>query len=77
MALQKMGVVVNYAKVREMSVAVVGVGGVGSVVSEMLTRCGVGKVSGVCVLVCVHLCLFVAHLLSYFSLTMIAWKWPT
>jgi ubiquitin-like modifier-activating enzyme 5 len=27
-----------------MTVAVVGVGGVGSVTAEMLTRCGIGKV---------------------------------
>lgn len=45
MALKRMGVVDNFERVREMTVAVVGVGGVGSVVSEMLTRCGVGKVS--------------------------------
>lgn len=44
MALQRMGVVKNFERVRELTVAVVGVGGVGSVVSEMLTRCGVGKV---------------------------------
>ena len=45
MALQRMGVVENFERVREVTVAVVGVGGVGSVVAEMLTRCGVGKVS--------------------------------
>ncbi len=32
-------------KIRDYSVAVVGVGGVGSVTAEMLTRCGIGKVS--------------------------------
>ncbi len=31
-------------KIRDYSVAVVGVGGVGSVTAEMLTRCGIGKV---------------------------------
>lgn len=45
MALQRMGVVDNFERVRQLSIAVVGVGGVGSVVAEMLTRCGVGKVS--------------------------------
>jgi ubiquitin-like modifier-activating enzyme 5 len=45
MALQRMGIVKNFERVRDVSVAVVGIGGVGSVVSEMLTRCGVGKVS--------------------------------
>lgn len=45
MALKRMGVVENFERVRDLAVAVVGVGGVGSVVSEMLTRCGVGKVS--------------------------------
>lgn len=43
LALQRMGIVKNYEKIREMSVAIVGVGGVGSVAAEMLTRCGVGK----------------------------------
>ncbi|XP_052748883.1 ubiquitin-like modifier-activating enzyme 5 [Galleria mellonella] len=43
MALKRMGIVNNYEKIREMSVAVVGVGGVGSVTAEMLTRCGIGK----------------------------------
>ncbi|KAL0279184.1 UNVERIFIED_CONTAM: hypothetical protein PYX00_000794 [Menopon gallinae] len=43
MALKRMGVVQNYEAIRDKTVAVVGVGGVGSVTSEMLTRCGVGK----------------------------------
>ncbi|KAK6730979.1 hypothetical protein RB195_007446 [Necator americanus] len=43
MALKRMGIVKDYEKIREKTVAVVGVGGVGSVVSEMLTRCAVGK----------------------------------
>jgi len=43
MALKRMGIVDNYEKIRDLSVAVVGVGGVGSVTSEMLTRCGIGK----------------------------------
>ena len=42
MALQRMGIVKDYEKIREKTVAVVGVGGVGSVACEMLTRCGVG-----------------------------------
>lgn len=33
-----------YQKIRSYTVAVVGVGGVGSVTAEMLTRCGIGKV---------------------------------
>lgn len=45
MALKRMGIVNNYEKIREYTVAVVGVGGVGSVTAEMLTRCGIGKVS--------------------------------
>ncbi len=32
-------------KIREYTVAVVGIGGVGSVTAEMLTRCGIGKVN--------------------------------
>jgi len=43
MALKRMGIVNNYEKIREYTVAIVGVGGVGSVTSEMLTRCGIGK----------------------------------
>lgn len=38
-----MGIVDNYEKIREYTVAVVGVGGVGSVTAEMLTRCGIGR----------------------------------
>ena len=43
MALKRMGIVDNYEKIRELCVAVVGIGGVGSVTAEMLTRCGIGK----------------------------------
>lgn len=43
MALKRMGIVKNYEKIRDFSVAVVGIGGVGSVTAEMLTRCGIGK----------------------------------
>lgn len=43
MALKKLGVVNNYERVRDLSVAVVGLGGIGSVVADMLTRCGIGK----------------------------------
>lgn len=32
-------------RIRTFTVAVVGVGGVGSVAAEMLTRCGIGKVN--------------------------------
>ncbi|CAF89270.1 unnamed protein product, partial [Tetraodon nigroviridis] len=44
MALKRMGIVDDYEKIRTFTVAVVGVGGVGSVTAEMLTRCGIGKV---------------------------------
>lgn len=43
MALQKMGIVENYERIREYSCIIVGVGGVGSVTAEMLVRCGIGK----------------------------------
>eukprot|EP00177_Eucheuma_denticulatum_P006292 GFKZ01011477.1.p2 GENE.GFKZ01011477.1~~GFKZ01011477.1.p2 ORF type:complete len:377 (-),score=56.42 GFKZ01011477.1:1569-2699(-) len=43
MALKRMGIVHNYEAIRTLTVAVVGVGGVGSVAAEMLTRCGIGK----------------------------------
>ncbi|XP_033022080.1 ubiquitin-like modifier-activating enzyme 5 isoform X1 [Lacerta agilis] len=43
MALKRMGIVKDYEKIRSFAVAVVGVGGVGSVTAEMLTRCGIGK----------------------------------
>jgi ubiquitin-like modifier-activating enzyme 5 len=38
-----MGVVENYELIRNFTVIIVGLGGVGSVVAEMLTRCGIGK----------------------------------
>ena len=38
-----MGIVANYEAIRNKTVAIVGVGGVGSVTAEMLTRCGIGK----------------------------------
>lgn len=43
MALKRMGIVNNYEQIRNYTVAVVGVGGVGSVTAEMLTRCGIGR----------------------------------
>ncbi|PWA49011.1 NAD(P)-binding Rossmann-fold superfamily protein [Artemisia annua] len=43
MALQRMGIVDNYERIRGFSVAIVGIGGVGSVAAEMLTRCGIGR----------------------------------
>lgn len=43
MALQRMGIVKDYERIRECTVAVVGMGGVGSVAAEMLTRCGIGR----------------------------------
>ena len=43
-ALKCMGIVEKYERIRECTVAVVGVGGVGSVTAEMLTRCGIKKV---------------------------------
>lgn len=43
MALQRMGIVANYERIRDFSVAIVGIGGVGSVAAEMLTRCGIGR----------------------------------
>lgn len=43
MALQRMGIVKDYEKIRGKTVAIVGMGGVGSVAAEMLTRCGIGR----------------------------------
>lgn len=43
MALKRMGIVNNYERIREFSVAIVGIGGVGSVAAEMLARCGIGR----------------------------------
>lgn len=42
-ALEHMGVVEDYSLIMKKTILVVGVGGVGSVVVEMLTRCGIGK----------------------------------
>jgi len=54
MALQRMGIVKDYERIRDATVAIVGMGGVGSVAAEMLTRCGIGRLLmyGVCVRVC-------------------------
>lgn len=43
MALKRMHIVKDYEKIRDCTVIIVGVGGVGSVAAEMLTRCGIGK----------------------------------
>ncbi|KAH9318421.1 hypothetical protein KI387_020190, partial [Taxus chinensis] len=43
MALKRMGIVDNYERIQEFSVAIIGIGGVGSVTAEMLTRCGIGR----------------------------------
>ena len=43
MALQRMGIVENYEAIRDFTVMIVGIGGIGSVAAEMLTRCGIGK----------------------------------
>jgi ubiquitin-like modifier-activating enzyme 5 len=43
MALKRMGIVQNYENIRSFTVIIVGIGGVGSVTAEMLTRCGIGK----------------------------------
>ena len=43
MALKRMGIVKDYEHIRECSVVIVGMGGVGSVCAEMLVRCGIGK----------------------------------
>jgi len=43
MALKRMGIVENYEKIRDYSILIVGLGGIGSVAAEMLTRCGIGK----------------------------------
>lgn len=43
MALKRMGIVDNYERIRDYTIAIVGIGGVGSVTAEMLTRCGIGK----------------------------------
>lgn len=43
MALKRMGIVPNYEAIRAQSIIIVGLGGIGSVAAEMLTRCGVGK----------------------------------
>ncbi len=40
---RKPSVCPNYETIRDFAVAVVGLGGVGSVAAEMLTRCGIGK----------------------------------
>ena len=43
MIMKRMGIVDNYQEIRDFCIIIVGVGGVGSVTADMLTRCGVGK----------------------------------
>ena len=43
MALKRMGIVSDYERIRNFTVLIVGIGGVGSVTAEMLARCGIGK----------------------------------
>lgn len=43
LALNKLGIVKEYERISERTVLIVGVGGIGSVVAEMLVRCGIGK----------------------------------
>lgn len=43
MALKRMHIVKDYERIRDCTIIIVGVGGVGSVAAEMLTRCGIGK----------------------------------
>ena len=38
-----MGIVENFEDFSKKTILIVGVGGVGSVLSEMLVRCGIGK----------------------------------
>ncbi|KAI6654725.1 Ubiquitin-like modifier-activating enzyme 5 [Oopsacas minuta] len=43
MALQKMGVVSDYTRIIQCSVVIIGIGGIGIVAAEMLSRCGIGE----------------------------------
>jgi ubiquitin-like modifier-activating enzyme 5 len=43
MALKRMNVVKNYEDIRKKTILIIGLGGIGSVAAEMLTRCGIGK----------------------------------
>lgn len=43
LALSKLNVVPDYERIRNCTVIVVGVGGIGSVAAEMLARCGIGR----------------------------------
>uniref|UniRef100_D6RH76 Ubiquitin-like modifier activating enzyme 5 n=1 Tax=Mus musculus TaxID=10090 RepID=D6RH76_MOUSE len=76
MALKRMGIVSDYKKIRTYAVAIVGVGGVGSVTAEMLTRCGIGKVKRFLFACPVGNC-SLREQISCCSLTMIRWSWPT
>jgi len=42
-ALSKMGVVKDYERIKDCTVVIIGIGGIGSVTAEMLARCGIGR----------------------------------
>ena len=48
----KISICFNAQNIRSYTVVIVGVGGVGSVTAEMLTRCGIGKVINIPSVVC-------------------------
>jgi ubiquitin-like modifier-activating enzyme 5 len=42
-ALQQAGIITDYKQIHQKSILIVGLGGIGATVAEMLARCGVGK----------------------------------
>ena len=66
---------ISMQRIREYTVAVIGVGGVGSVTAEMLTRCGIGKVCYVVTSGGVNTMTYTLY--SWFCLTMTRLSLPT
>lgn len=61
MALQRMGIVDNYAQVQDHTIAIVGIGGVGAVAAESLARCGAYLHSCFKAAATVLLCIVLVH----------------
>ncbi|KAH8492856.1 hypothetical protein H0E87_022195 [Populus deltoides] len=79
MALQRMGIVDNYERIRDFSVAVIGIGGVGCVVAEMLRHRSsfIGVVAGLLVQNTLKFLLQFGHVSPYLGYNSLKDYFPT